>query len=994
MGSEPGQGRGQHPHVDATSAKVEAGRWYFVAGTYDGNLLRLYVDGELAGSSAIGAVTIDNTASPLTIGEMGSGFWGGAIDEVGLWADDLSSSQVADLHAAARRASADVALTTRTDHDGLGRPTLVTSPRGIRTAAVFDRLGRQIATVANLRDGTPASATSDDNVRSEFAVNALGELIGHCSAVQVHLGDCVPSDAGETQAWRYAFDAMGRQVSQTPPVNTTATALVMREWSYQPGGRLASIVDRSAGGGTIQRHTDFSHDALGRVTDETVYLGSGTGNPELAWTTTWNADGTRASRTIDDDDTNPQQVGDEWTFTYDDLGRPHEVKQGSTTVTDYAWNPSGTLASREDLGVAGTTTFTHDWAGRQIEVNAPSTFGSGEIDFSYGLDGLLAGRSTPNGVTASLDYDGAKRPTEVDFSGDSLSRAYDRDGNVTAEGRSLTGVSSDAGSGTATFTYDGLGRVMAMDGLARDDAFSYDRNGNRLSKTEGSATTTYTYDRTDQLVSQTIGATTTVFAYNAYGDLTNSADAFDESTAHGYDAAGRLVSLTPPGESASTYTYDALGRVTTRTTGSATLTYRYLGVGHVSYASVPGSGAATYSLVDAATNRLALDTGGTTAWTLFDPHGNLAGAQAEGSATVVSALRYDAYGQLLDGFAAGSGSTEMPWRFQGRLDVSPDTDEALYDFGARMYRPSAGTFTQLDTYAGTVQEPLSMNRFLYAHANPTTLVDPDGHAVPMIDGTYVVGYKPKPRPARSATPPGPVRVPPLLAEDAARTVGPVLILGAASIASGQRPSVVFRPVSSVAPAVRPMPTGPTNYWTGRAWEHTAVRDWASQFPVEDGWTVKFDSYLRNPQTRELVRAPLTNKLSRLDGIAVRGNEIRTAEASIGQPKSLAAKAAQLGRYARSLATLGAAAPDTLYVETAPAAQPKAGPWSRLSGAASRIAGPVMLVPIVLDAAVGRDPFDALRGQIRDIQLKQEPYSEEWNFWENMWNPACSYGCSG
>jgi hypothetical protein len=47
--------------------------------------------------------------------------------------------------------------------------------------------------------------------------------------------------------------------------------------------------------------------------------------------------------------------------------------------------------------------------------------------------------------------------------------------------------------------------------------------------------------------------------------------------------------------------------------------------------------------------------------------------------------------------------------------------------GARLYAPSAGTFTQLDTYAGSAADPASMNRFLYAQGNPTSLIDPTGH---------------------------------------------------------------------------------------------------------------------------------------------------------------------------------------------------------------------------------------------------------------------------
>jgi hypothetical protein len=51
--------------------------------------------------------------------------------------------------------------------------------------------------------------------------------------------------------------------------------------------------------------------------------------------------------------------------------------------------------------------------------------------------------------------------------------------------------------------------------------------------------------------------------------------------------------------------------------------------------------------------------------------------------------------------------------------------------GARFYAPSLGAFTQLDTYAGRAAHPASMNRYLYAEANPATLIDPDGHMVPV-----------------------------------------------------------------------------------------------------------------------------------------------------------------------------------------------------------------------------------------------------------------------
>jgi hypothetical protein len=48
-------------------------------------------------------------------------------------------------------------------------------------------------------------------------------------------------------------------------------------------------------------------------------------------------------------------------------------------------------------------------------------------------------------------------------------------------------------------------------------------------------------------------------------------------------------------------------------------------------------------------------------------------------------------------------------------------------------------FTSLDTFAGSAQDPLSMNRFLYAEANPATLVDPSGHMIDKDDQLPATG---------------------------------------------------------------------------------------------------------------------------------------------------------------------------------------------------------------------------------------------------------------
>lgn len=134
--------------------------------------------------------------------------------------------------------------------------------------------------------------------------------------------------------------------------------------------------------------------------------------------------------------------------------------------------------------------------------------------------------------------------------------------------------------------------------------------------------------------------------------------------------------------------------------------------------------ATTDALLDLDGSRLAVKTGGNLSWVIFDLHGSVVALCPAGSTTLSDAYRYDAWGQQMT-----SGTTTNPWRYRGLLDVSPMTANPILAMGARFYQPSLATFTQEDSVQGRAADPLSMNRYLYAEANPATLVDPDGHAV-------------------------------------------------------------------------------------------------------------------------------------------------------------------------------------------------------------------------------------------------------------------------
>jgi YD repeat-containing protein len=222
------------------------------------------------------------------------------------------------------------------------------------------------------------------------------------------------------------------------------------------------------------------------------------------WLTSYRADGSRSALEVRENGS--ASPADALTFEDDPLGRPYLVKRGTTTLTDYTWSPDGTLAARADAGV-GTTAYGYDWAGRLTSITPPAAIAPTPVNQTWRPDGLLATRSWPGGETMTAGYDAAKRPVSLAFAGaGSLTQAYDRDGNVVSEGRSLTGIAGEAGSGVQNFSYDPLNRLTGSTGLPSGArSYAYDRNGNRTAKTEGGLTFTATYDRTDALVSVGIG---------------------------------------------------------------------------------------------------------------------------------------------------------------------------------------------------------------------------------------------------------------------------------------------------------------------------------------------------------------------------------------------------------------------------------------------------------------------------------------------------------
>ena len=108
-----------------------------------------------------------------------------------------------------------------------------------------------------------------------------------------------------------------------------------------------------------------------------------------------------------------------------------------------------------------------------------------------------------------------------------------------------------------------------------------------------------------------------------------------------------------------------------------------------------------------------------------DGHGSvtaLAESDEDGQAvnTITDTYVYDAYGILLK----KTGDTDNDYLY---TEEQYNEATGLYYLRARYMNSETGSFTTMDTYAGTLDNPVSLHKYLYANANPVMYTDPTGN---------------------------------------------------------------------------------------------------------------------------------------------------------------------------------------------------------------------------------------------------------------------------
>ncbi|MFI6169026.1 PA14 domain-containing protein [Nocardia sp. NPDC051052] len=418
------------------------------------------------------------------------------------------------------------------------------------------------------------------------------------------------------------------------------------------------------------------------------------------------------------------------TSQYDREGRKvrdSSIIKGVTSTIDYHWD-NATLLTSMDLDGVKVTTPSYD-AG----VLNGATYGNGSS--------LAIGRDDA-GVLSTLTWKtGGSTVT------DAVTRA--RDQRITDD----TITDSSGGTSKSSYTYDGVGRLIAAAVPHHQLAYAYagdngcgpDKkaglNSNRTSFIDSfnnapAATTNYCYDNADRLIS-TNGATTLAFSYDAYGNATKVG-----GDTLGYDSTRRHVSTSTTDGTSVNYTRDVNDRIVMRSVQTKRNGSPISGSNRYGYTGPTGS---IEFVLDSNGNLLqrALPLSGgvllTKTYTGNKPstfsypniHGDIL-ITADSTGTRTGGIHlYDPFGQNIDSTTGVIGDIPIPDTASGGLDfgylgehkipVEHLASQQVLEMGARTYLPVLGRFLQTDPVSGG-----SANNYDYANADPINSKDLSG----------------------------------------------------------------------------------------------------------------------------------------------------------------------------------------------------------------------------------------------------------------------------
>ncbi|MEW8525378.1 MAG: putative Ig domain-containing protein [Candidatus Thiodiazotropha endolucinida] len=610
---------------------------------------------------------------------------------------------------------------TRFEYDVHGNRTAMIDALNRRTEYVYDTADRLIET--RYADASTTQATYDSLGRNTAQTDQAAISTQYAYDSEGRLTQATDALGGVTS---YGYDEQGNKLTQTDAAGRTTS------WTYDSAG---NVLSRTL---PMGQQESFAYDANGNLTGHTDFNGNATSHQydsDNRLISSDYADGTlevisydAAGNRSQIDVTHPDGSQTTTLYSYDPNNRLETEVQPDGTVLTYQYDAAGNrtqvLVSLPD-GSSRTTDYGYDSLNRLQSV----TDASGATSYGYDAVGNRTSVSYPNGSSEVYAYDNLNRLTRKEtYNGaGALIQAYNY--TLHATGR-RTGIDELSGRST-TYGYDDLYRLTSesiTDSQNGDysASYQYDGVGNRTYSTIDGVQTAYTYDANDRLTQQ--GGTR--YTYDANGStLTETLDT--TTVTYGYNAKNELMSVTQNGVTTE-YGYNPNG-IRSSKTESGVIT-QYVVDENRDYAQVliedDGTNQVSYTYGD---DLISQDRNGSAYYYHYDGLGSTR-SLTDSLGNLANTYDYEAFGEVL----GQTGGVENSYLFAGeQFDNTLDQ----YYLRARYYDQSAGRFASMDRWQGDTRSPITLNKYVYADANPANKIDPSGHmsAIRQVGAVSTIG---------------------------------------------------------------------------------------------------------------------------------------------------------------------------------------------------------------------------------------------------------------
>ncbi|WP_059171999.1 DNRLRE domain-containing protein [Bacillus sp. FJAT-27445] len=435
-------------------------------------------------------------------------------------------------------------------------------------------------------------------------------------------------------------------------------------------------------------------------------------------------------------------------FIYDSKNLLKEMKIDGNLVSSYSYDDAGNVNSLTYKG--DTYSFKYDAINRLESTTEPggykveNQYGNDTSKSDHGLRTTL--KESTNGIlyTTSFSYDLLTRLSSVTAStGAGIHLEYNEKGMPVQERFMKNGVNLPVG---LYKSFDELGRITSQNLIGSTELelkYSYNKDGKLQTYSEGNQTQSFTYDYADRLDTWTGNGKTVVYQYDFSGNLLNpngksltfnaenEVDGFeydeagnlkkDESRQYEWNKEGRLVEVKNiDGSTVVSYTYYPNGQRKTKTTGETSYQYHYDGGDLLRITDKDNKTVWAFTWIDGKPKTVT-NKQGQTFFYITNYRGDVVSIIDDTGLTVAS-YSYDPWGNIRQAYEQ-PGVANQPFGYAG---YQFDKETKLYYLQARYYDPDTSRFISRDPYSGDLDNPITQNAYVYAFADPISMIDPQG----------------------------------------------------------------------------------------------------------------------------------------------------------------------------------------------------------------------------------------------------------------------------